>query len=159
MNYREEIERLLRPLPHKFIVRHALAVAKDVYPLARDEDKAIVKACLDTIELWLKGESTAGEVEAAGDKAYAASYAAASAASYASHATYAAYAAYAASHASRAAHTAAYAAHATSSAASHASRASHAASQSYEEEMKKYHSLLIEMIRDVSETERIIWGL
>ena len=178
MNYREEIERLLQPLPQQFVVRYALAIAWDVYPLVKDEDRAVIKACLDAVEAWLKGKATAKEVEAAGDKAwaayhaasatsYAASHAASLAASYASSAAfYAASAASTASHAASlaASHAAYYASHAASaaSAASHASStsyASHAASQSCEEGIKKYHSLLIEMIRDLSETEKILWGL
>ena len=162
MNYEEEIERLLRPLPQKFVVRYALAVAWDVYHLARDEDKAVIKACLDMVEAWLKGKATAKEVAVARDKAWAVSYTTVSTSYASSAAFYAASAASTASHASCAApFTASYATYVASHAASHASfyAASHATSQSYEEGMKKYHSLLLEMIRDLSETEKILWGI
>ena len=162
MNYQVEIEKLLQPLPRHFAVRYALVVAKDVYPLVREEDKEIVKFCLDTIELWLNGKATAKEVKAAGDNAYAAyaaffaSHAACVAfhAAYATfHAAYAAYAAYTVSHAS-------HAAHAASRAASRAAYATfHAASRPYEKRVKKYHSLLIEMMKDLSETEKLLWGI
>ena len=150
MNYEKEIERLLQPLSRQFCVRYALAVAKDVYPLIRDEDRDVVKACLDTVESWLKGKATAREVKAARDEAWAAFHAAYAA----SHA--AATASLAASVASAASHTA-YIASRAASAASYA--ASYAASQPYKKGMEKYYSLLIEMIRDLSETEKILWGI
>jgi hypothetical protein len=60
----QEIKNLLPKLPHKLQVCFALYCAKDVSSLVKDEHKEIVKACIDTVELWLRGKATAEECRA-----------------------------------------------------------------------------------------------
>jgi hypothetical protein len=72
MIHYEEIQSLIPKLPHKLRVRFALSCAKDVFPLVRYEEKEAAKACIDTVELWLKDKATAEECFVAADAAWSA---------------------------------------------------------------------------------------
>jgi hypothetical protein len=147
MNYEKEIEKLLTPLPHKLQVRFALDCALDVKHLMGPE---AIQA-LDVVGKWLKGEATQAEVA---DAAARANYAARAA----SHADYAANAAYAVYNAAyHAAQSASYAANA----AAYASYAANAlaAAENRDKKIKEYYENLRSMILNMSELERLIYGL
>ena len=137
----DEIKSLLLKLPHKLQVSFALYCAKDVYPLVREEDRVVVKACINTVELWLKGKATAEECVAVTNIAYtahAAAYAI-NTAYTASYATYAAYAAY-------------YSAYAAAKVAANTIIDSDKAAE-------KYLAHLNKMIKDLTPIERVLYNI
>ena len=152
----DEIKSLLPKLPHKMQVSFALYCAKDVFHLVKEEDRATVKACIDTVELWLKGKATVKECEAA---AYAAANAINNVAYNASAAYYSAYysayyTAYAAADATyAAAHIAHYAAYAANA------KAGGNGTTFYNKAMEKYLNHLNEMIKDLTSIERILFNI
>ena len=146
-------------LSHRNQVVFALFCAKQVYHLVRLEDKAVVDACISTIELWFEGKATKEDCRAAAyaaDAAYAdagaaaAAYAAAASAAASAAAAYAAAAAASAASASAAAYasaTYAAAAAAYSATAAAYAAAAYAASDKQEiiEAQWKHYKELLEL--------------
>jgi hypothetical protein len=153
MNYLNEIQELLKPLPHRLQVRFALDCALDVKHLMTPE---AIQA-LDVAEKWLKGEATQYEVEAATTAARAAYYAAAY---HAARADYAARAAYhAAATAARADYRAAYySARAAYGASYAAAYAAANAGNNKDKKIKEYYENLKGMILNMSELEKLVYN-
>ena len=152
----DEIRSLLPKLPHKMQVSFALYCAKDVYPLVREEDRTVVKDCLDIVELWLKGKATAKECKAVADTTYNIAYTVytARAVINAANAANVVYAANAAANA------AAYAAYYSAYAYAAAHSASNAVSTAnYDKAMEKYLKHLNEMIKDLTSIEKILFNM
>ena len=146
----DEIRSLLLKLPHKLQVSFALYCAKDVYPLVRDKDRTVVKDCLDTVELWLRGKATAEECKAAAEE-----YKAAVPAAYTAYA--AAYTAYAAAYYTASADATYAAAHIAHYAAN--AKAGGNGTTFYNKAMKKYLNHLNEMIKDLTPIERTLFNV
>ena len=155
MTTREEIETILKNLPHKLQVTFAVYCANDAKHLMPKEGIA----ALELTDKWLKTPHLVSEKElvAAANAASAAAYAAHAAASAAAHAANVPYAAYAA-HAAANAANAAYAAHVAAHAAINAAYAA-AYANKREEKLKEYKEHLVAMINGLTELEKVIWNL
>ena len=149
----DEIKSLLPKLPHKLQVSFALYCAKDVYPLVREEDRAVVKACINTVELWLKDKATAKECVTASYAIYTHITHAANASSYAARSAYAAYTASTAD----AIYYADYAANAAANAAN--VKAGGNGTTFYNKAMEKYLNHLNEMIKDLTPIEKVLFNI
>ena len=140
MNYFKETEKLLRKLPHKLQVLYAYNCAISVKDKLNPNDIASLE-CLQLTELWLKDSSLVNSQTLYDTAAYAAAYAAANAAAYATSAV---------------AHAYASAAYATSAAAYATSAANADSKDKYS---KHYYEMLISMINDITEVERLIYRI
>ena len=140
-NIQDNIKSLINSLPHSLKVSFALYCAEDSYQYLDDKTKPSSLICIELVKKHLNSPKAVSATELI-DAARAASAASG-----------AAYAAYAASAASGAASIAAYA----------ASNAAYAASAAYDkthnEKLLQYENYLKEMIRNLSELERIIYKL
>ena len=166
-----EIERLLKPLPHNLQVIFAVHCCNDIKYLMDKESSTcleLVEKRLATPHLVSKEElnnaanaATSVYDDAASAAAYYAAYAAnaisvyaayaaASAASYAANAT-----AYAAASAVSAASAASYAANAISVYAAYAA----ASTAKRKEKLKQYEAFLIQMIDNLTDLEKTIYNL
>jgi hypothetical protein len=148
----DKIQYLLPSLPRYIQVGFALYCAEDAFEYVREEDKSVIRTCLDTTQRWLQGKASDKEVrDAAVNAAHAAD-----AADYAA----AADAAYAADAAADAAACAADAVNAADAAyAAYAAYAAVNAANTHDEKMEKYLYKLEEMISMLSPVEKILWNL
>jgi hypothetical protein len=161
MTIQQKIENLLKPLPHRMKIIFAVYCCRDVKKLI--PEKAL--PALELTEKWLIDPNSVSSSQLQ-DAANAAAYAAADAAYR--FANDAANAAYAAADAAAAAYRAAYYASSAADAASYyAANAASAASTAYyaantagrKKKLNEYKNYLISMINDLSELERVLWGL
>jgi hypothetical protein len=151
MTIQQEIENLLKPLPHRMKIIFAVYCCNDVKKLI--PEKAL--PALELTEKWLIDPNSVSSLELQ-DAANAAAYAAYAAAYYSANAANAASAAY------RAAYYASYYAANAASAASTAYRFANAAAAyaaGRKNKLNEYKNYLISMINDLSELERVLWGL
>jgi type IV secretory pathway VirB6-like protein len=165
MTIQQKIENLLKPLPHRMKIIFAVYCCNDVKKLI--PEKAL--PALELTEKWLIDPNSvsssqlqdAANAASAASAAYRAAYYASSAADAAAYR--AANAASAASAAYRAANAASAAADAAAyyaaNAASAASTAANAYAAGRKKKLNEYKNYLISMINDLSELERVLWGL
>jgi len=144
MNHYDQIKHILynNEFSHKFYVKYAYECARYANSLVPNPKPESVK-CLDLVKQWLDGKPVSkNELKQAANAAYATGYAGYAPAGYAP-----ANAAYAASYAANAAagYSAAYAAA--------------YANKSYETGIKHCYDLLINMITEMSELEKLLLNI
>jgi len=152
MNHYGQIKHILynNEFSHKFLVKYAYECACYANSLVPNPKPEAVK-CLDLVKQWLDGKDISNnELKQAANAAYAtgyaaASYAAANAAAAAGYAANAASYAYAATNAAAAANAAGYAAAYVN--------------KSYKTGIKHCYDLLINMITEMSELEKLLLNI
>jgi len=146
MNHYDQIKYILynNEFSHKFLVKYAYECAMYANSLVPNPKSQAVK-CLDLVKQWLDGKPVSkNELELAAYAGYAAAdYAAANAADAASYAANAAANAYAAA----------------ANAAADAADAYADANKSYETGIKHCYDILINMITEMSELEKLLLNI
>lgn len=143
---RKYLRNILLKLPRHLVAEFGLFCARDVEHLVRD---VRVKACNDCLEGYLLGQRNLTALKAAAYDASDAAYAV----KEANDAVSAAYAAYAA------AHIAAYNANDANDAVNDAVSAAAYAATASNKDLDFYHNHLLKMIKDLTEVEKLIWGI